>query len=156
LDFRFWLANGPAAAAIAIRNDRQARIEDSTPSQFRLHIPRSGAPQAPQGPGSSDAAEFDAPPTANTESSFSTLELSHFLHATRVVDEGTIFSKTVPHSLHLNSKSGIRPSCWEYSQTALGLQLGSEPIRGFIIGAFFLVILKRSPLKSLDSPWLFD
>jgi hypothetical protein len=53
--------------------------------------------------------ERDDAPTANTDNSFSTLELSHFLQATLVVEEGTIFSKVVPHSRHLNSKSGIDP-----------------------------------------------
>ena len=45
-----------------------------------------------------------------------------------VVEEGTIFSKVVPQSRHLNSKSGIRTSCWEYSQTSAGLQ---SPTREF-------------------------
>jgi hypothetical protein len=44
------------------------------------------------------------------------------LQATLVVEEGTIFSKVVPQSWHLNSKSGIRSSYWEYSQTPAALQ----------------------------------
>jgi hypothetical protein len=74
------------------------------------HIPRWAAPQAPQGPGSKEAAEGDDARTANTDSNFSTLGLSHFLHATAVVEEGTIFSKVVPHSRHLNSNSGMAAS----------------------------------------------
>ncbi len=71
------------------------------------HIPRCAAPQEPQGPGSDEAEDRDDGPTANTDNSFSTLGLSHFLHATLVVEVGTILSKVVPHSRHLNSKSGI-------------------------------------------------
>jgi len=74
------------------------------------HIPRWAAPQEPQGPDSIADVERDDPPTANTDNNFSTLGLSHFLQATLVVEEGTIFSKVAPHSWHLYSKSGIRSS----------------------------------------------
>ena len=92
------------------------------------HIPRWAAPQDPQGPGSNGAEECDDAPTANTDKSFSTWGLAHFLQATSVDDEGTIFSKVVPQSRHLNSKSGIRSSWCEYSQTLAGLQ---SPTREF-------------------------
>jgi hypothetical protein len=49
---------------------------------------------------------------------------------TSVVEEGTIFSKVVPQSRHLNSKSGIRSSCSNYSQTLPGLQLLETGFRG--------------------------
>jgi hypothetical protein len=93
-----------------------------TPIYSMPHIPRCAAPQEPQGPDSIEGAECDDPPTANTDNSFSTLGLSHFLQATLVDDEGTIFSKVVPQSRHLNSKSGMGASCWEYSQSPAGLQ----------------------------------
>jgi len=67
------------------------------------HIPRWAAPHDPQGPGSNGAEECDDGPTANTDKSFSTWGLAHFLQATSVDDEGTIFSKVVPQSRHLNS-----------------------------------------------------
>jgi hypothetical protein len=44
------------------------------------------------------------------------------LQATCVVEEGTIFSKVVPQSRHLNSNSGIASSPCEYSQSPAGLQ----------------------------------
>jgi hypothetical protein len=75
------------------------------------HMPRCAAPQAPKGPGSNEAAGREDLPTANTDSIFSTLGLSHFVQATAVVEEGTIFSKVVPQSRHLYSNSGIPASC---------------------------------------------
>jgi hypothetical protein len=74
--------------------------------------PRSGAPHAPQGPGSNaadDALRGD-PPTANTESSFSTRGLEQLLQTTLEEDVGTIFSNDVPQASHLNSKSGMGAS----------------------------------------------
>jgi hypothetical protein len=94
------------------------------------HIPRCAAPQAPQGPGSKEVEERDDAPTANTDNSFSTLGLSHFLQATGVLEDGTIFSKVVPQSRHLNSKSGIPTSCGEYSQTPGALQLPPREFGG--------------------------
>jgi hypothetical protein len=71
------------------------------------------------------------------------LGLAHFLQATLVVEEGTIFSKVVPQSRHLNSKSGIQSSCWEYSQTPAGLQSPPADLAGHVqggctTGAFFV------------------
>jgi hypothetical protein len=88
----------------------KSKIQNPKSTYPMPHMPRSAAPQEPQGPDSTEAAECDDPPTANTDKSFSTLGLEHFLQATFVVDEGTIFSNIVPHSRHLNSKSGIRSS----------------------------------------------
>jgi hypothetical protein len=87
--------------------------------------------------------ERDEAPTAKTDNSFSILGLAHFLQATSVVEEGTIFSKVVPHSRHLNSKSGIRTSCVDYSQTparlqSLGRELGGGFYAGATAGAFYL------------------
>jgi hypothetical protein len=107
-----------------------------------LHIPRCGEPHG-QGPGSIEARDPAVPPTANAESSFSTSELSHFLQATWVADEGTIFSNVAPQSLHLNSNSGIGASCRKYSQTAASLQSYCATLAVFCggmftAGAFFL------------------
>jgi hypothetical protein len=79
------------------------------------HEPRSAAPQAPQGPDSIAAAEAPrgAPPTAKTDSSFSTFGLAQLLQTTAVEDVGTIFSNAVPQASHLNSKSGMEVSLVE-------------------------------------------
>jgi hypothetical protein len=100
-------------------------------------------------------------PTANTDNSFSTLGLSHALHDTSVVEEETIFSKVVPQSRHLNSKSGIGFSSWEYSQPPPALQ---SPLRksgwrhagDFTVGAFYVAFSAAPPLKSLDSQLVID
>jgi hypothetical protein len=67
---------------------------------YSPHIPRRGAPQAPQGPDSVAAVERDAPTTANTESSFSTRALPHCLQVAVASAELTSFSNLAPHLRH--------------------------------------------------------
>gem|GEM_PF-6028164 len=77
---------------------------------YSPHMPRRGAPQAPQGPGSGDV--FSEPPdTAKVERSLSTRELSHFRQVTELAPfELTIRSNVVPQSLHRYSKMGTLSS----------------------------------------------
>jgi hypothetical protein len=73
-------------------------------------MPRSGAPQAPQGPESKEAFEPELRVTAKTESNWSTCLLSQFLQVTSVAEEPTILSNFVPHSRHRYSKIGMLTS----------------------------------------------
>ena len=118
-------------------------------------MPRWAAPQAPHGPGSKAAADRDDDPTAKTDKSFSTFELSHFLQATLDLEEGTIFSKVVPQSRHLYSNSGMGISCWQYKLShgwfAIGATGRMSVQNGCTGGAFFLAFFGESPLKSLDT-----
>ena len=74
-------------------------------SRYSWHMPRRGAPQA-HGPGSVECVG-DGLDTANTDSSFDTRVLEHFLQVAELEEEATIFSNFVPHSRHSNSKIGI-------------------------------------------------
>jgi len=68
---------------------------------YSPHIPRRGAPQAPQGPSSGERARDDVPETAKIESSFSTRGLSQLLQWTpAAAAELRIFSNFVPQSRH--------------------------------------------------------
>ncbi len=71
-------------------------------------MPRRGAPQTPQGPGSEETAERDSPATAKTESSFSTRGLPHFLQLAGAAAELRIFSNFVPQARHRYSKMGTQ------------------------------------------------
>jgi hypothetical protein len=79
----------------------------ATDNFYSPHIPRRGAPQAPHGPGSNEAAERATPATANTDHSLSTRGLSQFLHTTSTAEDATILSNVVPQSRHLYSNSGM-------------------------------------------------
>jgi len=110
-------------------------------------MPRWGAPQAPQGPDPRPDSGREDPPTAKTESNFSTCRLAQRLHTTEVVDEATIFSKVSPQSRHLYSKRGILDSSWQYNQPPGSLQgLKSAPVFGaaHTAAAFFLASLRAS------------
>ena len=77
-------------------NGREPLVRDYSP-----HIPRRGAPQAPQGPSSGERARDDVPDTAKIESSFSTRGLSQLWQWTAAAAaELRIFSNFVPQSRH--------------------------------------------------------
>ncbi len=86
-------------------------------------MPRRGAPQAPQGPGSEGTAERDSPATAKTESSFSTRGLPHFLQLAGAAAELTIFSNFVPQARHRYSKMGTQAHLsLDYTSAPAGFQ----------------------------------
>ena len=94
-----------------MRQGESARYRKSVQWVYSPHIPRRGAPQAPQGPGSGEEVLSDAPATAKVERSLSTRELSHFRQVTELSPfDLTIRSKVVPHSRHRYSKMGILSS----------------------------------------------
>jgi hypothetical protein len=74
-----------------------------------LHIPRWEAPQVVQGPGSSAEDSVREPPaTANTEISFSTRALWHFLQVIGRRRSKTTVSNCSPQSWQRYSKSGMK------------------------------------------------
>src|SRR5262245_51252996 len=70
------------------------------------HIPGCDAPQRPQ-PASDTSSPEEDPATANTDSCFSTFELSQRAQLAGESYRGTIFSKPCPQSLQRYSKIGI-------------------------------------------------
>jgi hypothetical protein len=112
------------------------------------HIPRRAASQELHGLDSKGAVERDDPATAKTDSNFFTRGLSHCLQTTSVDEEATILSKVVPQSRHLYSKSGIRTSVWEYSQSTAALQSPTANVAAAVAGAFFVAHTGAPPKMS--------
>jgi hypothetical protein len=116
-----------------VESSGEPLIPDSrSPAHSTPHMPRCAALHEEQEPGSDDAGDADDARTAKTDNSFSTCGLAHCLQTTSVEDEGTIFSNLAPQARHLYSKSGIRTSCKEYSQSPASLQL--LPLQGLEFG----------------------
>ncbi len=113
-------------------------------------MPRRGAPQAPQGPGSEKVADREASATAKTESSFSTRGLEQFLQTGSAAEEFTIFSNLAPHARHRYSKIGTfaLPVALYRNPSGFSIAVAGKlrkPRAALLAAAFFLPLRNVAP-----------
>ena len=146
--------SGQGAASDNRLPPRMSRVQAGL--VYSPHMPRSGAPQAPQGPGSAPVPERELPATAKTESNFSTFALPHFLQVAAAEPDATIFSNLAPQPRHSYSKIGILcPSRKIYRKVfaVTTANRGQEAAgRGLSHPHFFWLLFACAPENHLTAP----